>query len=433
MVQAKRRVLLGTEQLLQEEDLGSVVSPVMLAINPRKSHDVVKVKEIVEQLIKKNASEFKKEIPLRWLFLRGVLTSSGEVYMSRKELSDLSKKCGLHGEPELEEWLLFYQSSTSIVYSPTTNMPTLHNYIVINVPVFLKRLNKLYSVFKDCSYKFPDLKDHITETKFGFLSHELAERCLNDRENFDFYMNVLKDLGVVTELGANGITAGELVEGKLPTSCSQRWYFMPSIRQAHKVCQPCPKNISDMLRISLSNGAAIALYRQAQVVNHLITLFVNEEYLLSKDRHYFLCKEKHSNVLRFMLCFPMQVHVEVSVYFCATIYIHVKQEERQPTTEEEQIASVVAFMKSTSIKVLKNILQHISDLSYNFSIVCPNSDLSASTPRKCHYIEMQSAKDGHIYCIKCHKYIELESFQGLAKTWIADQLQSEVSINWNPV
>ena len=413
VIMAKRRVLFGVEGMLEQEGLAAVVNPVMLAVNTKDDQDVVKVKKAVKGLIRKN--KFERKVPIKWLFLRGVLSSSKQVYVSRAKLSEMSRQCGLQGEEELEKWLDLYRSCASILYCPTEEIPKLNENIVVDLPAFIRNLDKLYHVFEDPNGvgHLTDCKDHIELAKYGFISRDLAIHCLKDSKEPDFYLDVLKDLGVMAKFDVKGagVTAHYLIEGTLPKTVSPIWYFMPSLRQKNNIAKPNKKEVPDMLCITISNGGTIQIHRQAQVVQHLISFF-------AKEGNYIIERVESCNVVKFKKMIKT-ICISISVFFLGSeVYINVVGPPDLPkgflsTRIMEETKSVFSFVKTACIKVLKSILFHIKDLSYRFSILCPYEDC-----REQVYLS-------HSQCSMCNRDIQ-SNLSYNAKLWI--EAQSEVSI-----
>ncbi len=161
--------------------------------------------------IEKNvtAASFNADTPLSYMMLLGLIeTKCKSFWMKRSEIESLSKKYNFQNE-DLENFLRFFTSFGSILY--THDIPTLKEYVIIDIVKFVRSIHEIYHSSEETAHYglFKERKESESRIIFDYLT----------------------TLGIATELKSNQISPPK----NLPLlQMFTTYYFIPTARNIRK-------------------------------------------------------------------------------------------------------------------------------------------------------------------------------------------------------
>ena len=353
------------------------IYPELFTVDAREEADAMKVRTALEDLIDAN-DQYEREIPLYWIFLRCALHRMGRLYMLRGEVFSIGRKCGLHDEKELDEWLELFQNCGSIIYIPSDEQPMLHSFVILDPLKFFRDLDRLYYVVELKNVQ-PELESHVAHARSGLLSHRLLKHiCSDSEEHYNLYARVLQCLGFMVE-------AGELYEPA--DSCLQQhsFYFMPSLRMIPHVG-------------AYEEEALFVLYpKHIRFDNQpkFVKLFKQQ---FGKEVKLIHDQENCYNVLQFAWSEEAGEAV-ISIRFDVDIaQVFVKfLSHSQPFQKK-----LFSILKAACITVFNETVNQYPGMQYNLAVMCPQSDSDS------HVVSFNPCNTTcNLFCPDCKQDVEI--------------------------
>ena len=399
LITTRTRVLQSVKGRAEAVGVAEAIRPEMVTINAQDRDEVLRVREVLEGMIEHGG--FEVDVKLSWIFLRCVLFSTKKMFMSRTEMMEVARKCGLESEEELEGFLKLYLSCGSIIYSPSDEFPKLHEYIILNPIAFIEGLDRLY--YAEQSSTVPDkLKTDVMATRNGFLSHVLASHLWKEhKENCDFYLQVLQNLGLIVQVD-------EIL--KRPKAAGKT-FFMPSLRPVPDATMP--KEDSNSLIVT-HNIDALPYHKQSNFIVYLMG-FYKERIQFVPDHHY--------NVIRFRWSDP---EATTFVRFRGEfVEIGIEMDESHPQSTHHR-AVLCSILKTACIEIFDNTVLELPDLKYDLAIICPNSK---PPEKRLHFTPFYRVQNSsyRLFCTTCERHIEGADIHPERKLWI----QAAYQVRWS--
>ena len=405
---AKRKILQSVNGKAEEIGVGEVVHGV-LTVDARKKEDALRVRTALEELIERG-NRFERDIPLTWLFLRYILFMTKKLTMSRAEVSSLGKKCGIMSEDELEEWLLMFQSSGSIIYSPSTDLPLLHDYVVLEPVRLIQDLDRLYYVREQQDGSTGGMEGHVERTESGFLSYELAKHLWSD--HCGFYLKLLQNLGIIVQVD-------DILEEACPDS--SQCFFMPSLRPYHS--RELPSATSTSLLVVFNTE--LPYHKQSDFVVYLKQHFNRRIRFVPKSFYNFLhfkwVGHDGTKIADINIRFLGEL-VEISV--------EMAPEHRRGGFENPR-SEICSVLKTACVEVFHNATQELPGLRFDLAIVCPScAEPSGSGEHKIHYLTFHPLQDSkELFCEQCQREVPTD---GEGALWVLAAYQGPTSLALDP-
>lgn len=221
-----------------EEDLGHIAR--QLKVSDLMEESVIDIQSgskrtSLQSYIKRSLSQTNEvTVSVSWLFLRGALEHSKNIFMDKEELREIAKECGI--EEDFKDFCEFFTSFGSIF---DISLKCQSSEIVIIKPdKFLSKLNEAFD-----SISSPDEQDSSSYKKDGIITSETATKLFGAAEGKSF-MIVLAQVGIAAAIQAD----------------RDEYYYMP-----------CARKLKQQL---LSDKAAVKLLLNVQcptVVNYEVS------------------------------------------------------------------------------------------------------------------------------------------------------------------
>lgn len=354
----------------------------MVSVDISKVESYQKVRDTITELLDLN-KHFTIDLPVSYIFLRYVLFSTKKIFMSRKEVTEYAKKCGITDENEIDSFLEIFRNCASII-SSSEKTEFLYRYVIL-IPIdFLQGLNKLYSVPEDETFR-SDLKE---PTKCGIVSKQVVRSLWqgaydSSMSNSDFYVSVLSNVGLLTVLDDD--------------DCK---YFVPSLRLKH-----CRKPASFGSLIINSNVSLTPFSgKQCQFVEHLThhhkaTIRLDEECSFYNSVVLYWKRNKEDQQEAKIIINFFHDFIEVSIDFLSI---------------PKSLSSILySFIKTECVAIMNKISQRKDSLQYKFAIVCPKS-----IQKSPHFVafEVLETNVEELQCSKCSYLLSGENELQWVKT-----------------
>ena len=399
LITTRTRVLQSVKGRAEAVGIAEAIHPEMVMINAQDRDEVLRVREVLEGMIEHGG--FEIDVKLSWIFLRCVLFSSKKLFMSRTEMMEVARKCGIESEEELEGFLKLYLSCGSIIYSPSDEFPKLHEYIILNPVAFIEGLDRLY--YAEQSTTVPDkLKADVMATRNGFLSHALASHLWDEpKENCNFYLQVLQTLRIIVQVD-------EIL--KRPQAAGET-FFMPSLRPVHDLTMP---NDNSNSLIVTYNVDALPFHKQSNFIVYLMGLY--------KERIQFV-PDHHYNVIRFRWSDP---EATTFVRFRGEfVEIGIEMDESHNQSAHHR-AALCSILKTACIEIFNDTVQEFPGLKYDLAIICPNSK---PPEKRLHFFPFHAMQNSsyRLFCPTCECHIEGADIHPERKLWI----QAAYQVCWS--
>ena len=172
--EAKKQVESSVQSLANQYQLSGAICPGVVDVDLTKDDDYLKVRSKVEEILEVNKQRFEVDLPLSWLFLRVVLYSKGDLFVSMESLKRTAKSCGIQDESEVLKFLEIFKNCGSLF--------SIGNFIVLDVFKFIEDLNKLYYI-EQSQTPVPDrFREDVQNLSSGFLSKRLANHLWSEAD-----------------------------------------------------------------------------------------------------------------------------------------------------------------------------------------------------------------------------------------------------------
>lgn len=341
----------------------TAVRPPMIAVDARDGEQCKAVTSAVVDLINTHKKSFEVDVPLRFIFFRWFLCSTKLMFISRSSLVQRARKCCIHDERELDQFLELFRRCGSILSSPF-QADFLYHYVVLQPVEFLRGLSRLYCVEKDASIPQEILQDIRQGLLPDHLLKSLWQGSTEDLMSLsDFYISVLQ-------------TAG------LSCKCGEDQYYIPSL--ISKCDSFIPKFDSTSL-IVVSDGLDIPYRKQCEFVK------------------YFSSHEQLKELLEF----------RKSSYYNTTLFSWKSKSDSNPAVTVRfsrgfievgigkifngMLGIVYSVVKTAVVDILRKIGSNMKSFRFKLNIVCPGSQ------PKLHFIpfDMLDTSVDAVQCPTC--------------------------------
>ena len=348
----------------------NVSAPEVVSVDATKRKDC---KQVMDQLVKlADTNEgFSIDLPVKFIFLRYALFSTKKIHMSRKEVIEYARKCGINDESEVDSFFEMFRNCASIISSPDKS-EFLHEFVILLPISFLQGLNKLYRIQDEKTIP-PELKEPV---KYGLSERLLRALWQGSDEHmltWEFYVNVLKNVLLLTELG----------EGK---------YFCPSLRLRHTSGDLRPTSLI------ISSNTAFTSFSGMQCA------FV--KYLTSKHKNIKLNEEcSYYNCVGF-ISKSGDEEGKISIrFFHDFIEVSVHPSNISPSHAD----NLCSMLKTDCVA----IINEIGGLQYQFCVICPKSEFNPLNRTCSHFItfDILNTSARNLRCGSCKE--EVTDVKGL--------------------
>ena len=400
------KVQLGVKARAGEYGLQDVICPGLIPVDARNPDDVEKVKKQLDTLIDE-VHCFEGDIRLSWIFLRTMLHSTKRLFMPKAEVLKYAYKCGLQGEDELEEFLELFKNCASIIYSSENIIRTLNENVVLNPVAFIKGLDGLYSVDRD---KIPDsVKPHLELLKHGFITQTLAQHIWVDYQTREFYIKVLEEFGLLTDVQHTPIIVPDTVgvsRAVVQELSSSAAYFLPTLRQKPYL-QKATKDDCNVLVVTGDSFliARMVFHKQSALVNYFTTEYPNNvKFIMDRDN-------VHYNVLH--LQWWQDGRAQAEVYIRLHGVYGVIDTKLLRGVRESVVLMCHSALKAAAVNVLGK-----DDPNFTLGFICDKS-VKNDYPDGLHFIKfyhLEVDRDS-LLCKKCKCLVPLTPER---KWWMND-------------
>ena len=388
-----------------------VICPGMECINAKDANDCQHLQNRIVELINQNRN-FQYNIPIRYLFLLSYLHSLNQMFISRKRLTEVAHTCGITNEDEIEEFLLIFNASGSLIYSSNDKIPLLRDYIILNPYDVIKALNKLDSI-KTMSFSDKlELFEQVNDTRLGFISMEMAAYLWPGEgegrmTQAHFIFSLLKELKIILPTSILHLETdfGKAVGGKL--------YYMPMLRADYDATQI--QGDSNSLIIT-HNNAVLPFRLQTDMLLQIQNQFGTNVTFNPKPYYNTICfkwqgtsHDQEKCETNIVLHFHTEL-IEISVQF-------PNQAPRMATVTE-----IYSQLKTACVQTFQLLSTQVKMLKYEFMLVCPHVKeiLSHSTPGKgVHFIQFRPLMAGEhkFFCQSCQVHVPSEKLPWAKLLW----------------
>ena len=306
--------------------------PKMVSVDATDKESCKKVQDALCKLIDDN-EDFKVDLPVRYIFLRYVLSCTEKLYMSREELIQYARKCGFKDDAEVDHFLKVYRECASI-FSYSEEKHFLHSYVILLPIKFMRDLNKLY-----CIHENETLSDELKgPAKYGILSEQVFKslwKGLDDKPmpRWDFNFSVLKSVQLLT-----GLKNGKL--------------YCPSLRLEHSNHPLRPSSLI------ISSSAAFTSFSKIQCAFVESLTHQHDDLRLDEKCLYYNC-------IGFLSKYGEEEGRILIRFFHDFIEVFVDPSNISPN----HTYYLYSMLKSDCIA----IMNEISESAYKFCVICPKS------------------------------------------------------------
>ena len=168
---------------------------------------------------------YKKDLPLRWIFLRSLVISVRNeeikiMILKRRDISDIAVRQMGMDEEDLEKFLTTFTDFGSILYMP--QFKALKDIVIVDIWEFMRYLNKLFYP-KANPEANPEAneswrKDLVT---YGIIKKKQAKEILKEYE--EDFMKIIVTFGMAAYISKGRV----FLPGRMPF---EECYYLPSAR-----------------------------------------------------------------------------------------------------------------------------------------------------------------------------------------------------------
>ena len=197
-----------------------------IEVNIKSERSLLAGNRVIENLVAKN-SDFKLDMPLKWIFLRSLVSSykqhattvqdkKAPIIVSSDLIRQLAKMCNMENE-EIETFLTTFTDFGSILYVP--QFKSLKKHVIVDIYQFTQLLSELYYPTNSSS-----LESNILHAKYGILTAEKISDILKGIDH-SVFMEIVTELGMTAQ-----ISKSSKIEVSDITIPSGIHYYIPSAR-----------------------------------------------------------------------------------------------------------------------------------------------------------------------------------------------------------
>ena len=411
--EAIEKVQVGVKARASDYGLQDVICPGLIPVNAKNPEDAAIVKDKLDSLIDEG-HRFEKDIPLSWIFLRTTLYSTKRLFMSRAEILKYAYKCGLKDENELDEFLELFKDCASIIYSSSKEIRVLHENVVLNPAEFIRGLDSLYSINHEV---MPELvKPHLELLKHGFITPKLAKHIWKDAQKCEFYIRVLQEFGLMTDVQHMSILISEsvgLTRDTVQELNDSGAFFLPTLRSEPYPTKP-NKNDSKLLIVRGDSflNARMVFHKQSTLVNYFSSEYPNNvKLIVGKEDVYY-------NALHLQWWENGRPQADVHIRLHG-VYGSI---DIQPFSDAQE--SVVVMCYSAIRTAAVNVLGKY-DPNFKLGFICEKSKETDYPDglhfAKFHHLDMTS---GALRCKRCDRTLPMTAERKLWRNdlWVVSKL-----------
>ena len=238
-----------------EEDLGHIAK--QIKVSDLMEESVIDIqsgskRDSLQSHVKRILSQTNEaDVPKSWLFLRGALEHSENIFMDKEELYEISKECGI--EEDFEDFCEFFTSFGSIF---DISLKCHSSKIVIIKPdEFLSKVNEAFD-----SIRSSDEQDSGYR-KDGVVTHETATKLFGSEGKL--FMTVMAQVGMAAAIQAD----------------HDKYYYMPCARKLKQ------QRLSDKaaVKLLLNIQCPTVVNYEVSFTEHMLKLYGNNAQLQSSD------------------------------------------------------------------------------------------------------------------------------------------------------
>ena len=319
-----------------------------------------------------------RDVPLSWIFLRGVLDvigNNGSVIIDDKTFREHARS-QTFAFKEHEEFCEFFASFGSIFYIKKTEHSLLP-LIVIKPIEFIRKLDKLFSC--------PAPRESDNELiKYGIVTEEVADHFFGSEQSA-LFLTVLQSVNFAVKLKTSQVLATKGVD-----TFANNCYYIPSIRNGEPV--------------KLLSYHAVHLYIdimspivniEVAIVAKLLNNGLNPCLELTEEINVTCIRIKPSEALLSIICQGDVIEFTIT------------------NTEDEDVIEEVC---SHIISVCKAVVKELSvdkkhKIKYNFQVLCKNDDY-AEVPYNIYHLRHTLPVD-----YLCHDCFEAGIMDHQVRAW----------------
>ena len=192
--------------------------------------DVTFLYNLFETMIKGQLAQ-PKEVPLSFVFLRGMFYTEDQLYIKKEKLQKIANELKL-SEKQFEEFCKVFTSFGSIIDLSCSTKPSSFEYVILKPTTFLNMFDKLFY------YSGGD----ALVTQYGLVSNKTAEEIF--KKDAPVFMSFLLALQMATKVSPNQVNIHFEGGYYVPNVCTS-----PPLLQ----CSPASLHLVHDMNISLSD------------------------------------------------------------------------------------------------------------------------------------------------------------------------------------
>ena len=404
--EAIEKVQVGVKARASDYDLQDVICPGLIPVNAKNPEDVAIVKDKLDSLIDEG-HHYEKDIHLSWIFLRTALYSTKHLFMSKAGILTYAYKCGLKDEDELDEFLKLYKDCASIIYSSSNEIRVLHENVVLKPAEFIRGLDSLYSV--NCEGIPEPVKPHLELLKHGFITPKLAKYIWKDAQKCAFYIRVLQEFGLMTDVQHTAVLTSEsvgLTRDTVQELNNSGAFFLPTLRSEPYPMKP-NKNDSKVLIVRGDSflNARMVFHKQSTLVNYFSSEYPNNvKLIVGKEDVYY-----NALHLQWWENGRPQADVHIRLH---EVYGSI---DIQPFSDAQESVMTMCYsaVRSAAVNVLGK-----DDPNFKLGFICEKSKETDYPDglhfAKFHHLDMTS---GALRCKRCDRTLPMTAER---KLWMND-------------
>lgn len=269
----------------KKKNVGQFVSN-FACVSVSNSSSLKEAKENVMNLIIDDKI-YKKDLPLRWIFLRSLVISVRNkeikiMILKRRDIADIAVRQMSMDEEDLEKFLTTFTDFGSILYMP--QFKALKDIVIVDIWEFMRYLNKLFYPEANESW----YKNLVT---YGFIKKKQAKEILKEYE--EDFMKIIVTFGMAAYVSKGKVS----LPGRTP---SEECYYLPSARTT-KGFFPEHDGNNDYAFLEIESVTFPANV-QASVTHEIM-----------KKQNFYLIRSKCYNTTEFEFRHPISTSIQITM------------------------------------------------------------------------------------------------------------------------
>ena len=349
----------------------AVVKPSIVTVDTRDLMHCQAVTSAIVRLIDFHKKTFRMNVPLRFMFFLKLLHNTKLMFISRSSLIQRARKCCIHDDKEIDEFINIFSRSGSILSSPFQSN-VLYHHIVLRPVECLRGVCLLYHMEEDANLP----QELLQDIQYGIISKRLMKSIWQGSTGghmtlSDFYISLLQNCG-------------------LSSKCGSDRYYIPSL--ISKVDTFIPKQDSSSLIVTY--GSYIPYRKLCEFVKY----FCSNEKL---QTYFELGRSSYCNTIVFSWRSQLDNNAAVTVRFSHS-FIEVAVGH---VIDGIAMGTIYSIVKTAVVDIMCQISASIKSFRFNLNIVCPGTK---SEP-KLHFIPFNILKCSVnlIQCPTCAEKLDI--------------------------